>query len=279
MVLSITSALKATQGGRRYQEDTGCLWPAPATGGTVGAVDRAGLGPLPPGHHLALIADGMGGHVAGATASALVCTRFLHDFRQRFVAAEMGLMDRLVESLESANGAVTARIRSEPRLDGMGTTLLAAYVLPHELGSGLTWLSVGDSLLYLWRRGELARLNEDHSLAPTLDRMVAEGRMTAAAADVDPRRHYLRSAITGGDIEMIDVTPRPLALAAGDVVLVASDGLHTLEDASVRQLIAETWTGGAQAIADRLIGSIDEIGLPNQDNTTVAVLLVGDDTG
>jgi protein phosphatase len=237
------------------------------------------LAPLPPGHHLALIADGMGGHVAGATASVAVCSAFLQDFRQRFIASEQGLMDRLVESLEIANGELTRRIRTEPGLDGMGTTLLAAYVLPHELGSGLTWISVGDSLLYLWRRGDLARLNEDHSLAPTLDRLVAEGRMTSAAADIDPRRHYLRSAVTGGDIEMIDVTPRPLPLAEGDVVIAASDGLHTLEDEEIRELVCQARNQGAPGITEALIAEIDARGVPHQDNTTVAVLVVGSDHG
>jgi protein phosphatase len=272
--LSLTTAIRATQGGRRYQEDTGLLWPA---SGKSSAPGRSDIAPLADFHVLAVIADGMGGHVAGATASTTAAEAFIANFVGFPNPAGDSLLDHLVLTLEAANDTLVQRIRDEPGLDGMGTTLLAAYVHPFELGSGLSWISVGDSLLYLWRRGDLARLNEDHSLAPVLDKMVAEGRMNAAVARIDPRRHFLRSALTGGEIEMIDVTPRPLPLAAGDIVIVASDGLHTFDDPELGRLVTAVASQGAEAIATHLIAAIDDRGADNQDNTTVAVIAVGGD--
>lgn len=263
--------MRATQGGRRYQEDTCLLWP----GDRVTGLDVTPA--LPEGHLLAVLGDGMGGHVGGAMASSVACTAFTRNFAGGFVASEHGLMQRLVTTLEAANGALAQKTFEQPMYQGMGTTLVAAYFAPHELGSGLSWVSVGDSLLYLWRRNELARLNEDHSLAPELDKMAADGVMSEQEAHADPRRHFLRSALTGNDIEMIDVTPRPLPLAEGDVVIVASDGLHTLDDEELTRVVAQFKPDGVERIAQGLIDAVMARRLPHQDNTTVIVTAVGAD--
>lgn len=261
----------ATQGGRRYQEDTSLLWPgsrSPALADTA---------PLPRGYGLAVLGDGMGGHVGGAVASSTACAAYIRAFADSFIAADPELMQRMVAALEASNVALADRAEAEPAYHGMGTTLVAAYFCPHELGSGLSWVSVGDSLLFLWRRGDLARLNEDHSLAPELDKLAAAGAISRRDAESDPRRHFLRSALTGSDIEMIDVTPRPLPLAEGDVIIVASDGLHTLDEAEIARLVAEFRSDGAARIAQALIDTVVGYGLPHQDNTTVIVTVMGSD--
>jgi PPM family protein phosphatase len=89
--------------------------------------------------------------------------------------------------------------------------------------------------------------------------------------------HYLRSAMTGADIEMIDVTPRPLPLAAGDVVIVATDGIHSLEEDYIARIIDQTRGDGADEIAKRLVRSVEALKYPNQDNTTVIAIVIGDD--
>lgn len=264
--------MAASQGGRKYQEDTCLVWPGEAAWPGADALPR-----LPDGHLLAVLGDGMGGHVGGSMASQLACTRFIEAYCQDTSMSEQKLMARLIDTLERANEGVHHKTLEQPMYSGMGTTLIGAVFAPFELGSGLSWVSVGDSLLYLWRRGDLARLNEDHSLAPELDKMVAGGKMSYEAAQADPRRHFLRSALTGGDIEMIDVTPRPLPLAEGDVVLVASDGIHTLDEAEIARLVDQTRGRGAKAIAQMLIGTIDALRLPHQDNTTVIAVMVGRD--
>ncbi len=272
MTFALTAAIAATQGGRKYQEDTGLLWPSEAI--WPGVVD---VKDLPDGHLLAVLGDGMGGHVGGAMASQLACTHFVTEFCQRFMVGDQGLMARMIEILEAANAALEVKVQAQPMYSGMGTTLIGAHLAPLELGSGLSWVSVGDSLLYLWRRGDLARLNEDHSLAPELDKMVEAGKLTWGEAQADPRRHFLRAALTGGDIEMIDVTPRPLPLAEGDVVIVASDGIHSLDESDIARIIGQARSDGATAIAQMLVRSVEAIGHPHQDNTTVIAIVVGAD--
>jgi PPM family protein phosphatase len=271
VTFKVTAALAAIQGGRKAQEDTALLWPGDASG--FGSNDTK---PLPDGHLLAVLGDGMGGHVGGAMASQVATAAFVQTFCNGYEVSAR-LMERFIMTLDETNAALGRKVEERPMYNGMGTTLIGALIAPFELGSALSWISVGDSLLYLWRRGDLARLNEDHSLAPELDKLAEAGKMTWDEAQADPRRHYLRSAMTGADIEMIDVTPRPLPLAAGDVVVIATDGIHSLDDSAIARIIDQTRSVGAEAIANRLVQSVEVLKYPNQDNTTVIAIVIGDD--
>jgi protein phosphatase len=131
---------------------------------------------------------------------------------------------------------------------------------------------VGDSPLFLVRDQEIVLLNEDHSMAPEIDKLAKAGRISWAAARADPRRHFLRSALTGTDIELIDRSHRPLALQPGDVVILASDGIHTLSHADIARVVAGA--EGPAAVADGLLAAVEGVGDPHQDNTTVVVVRV-----
>jgi len=117
-------------------------------------------------------------------------------------------------------------------------------------------------------------LNEDHSLAPEIDKLAAAGRMTWEDAKADPRRHFLRSALTGADMDLIDRSHRPLALEPGDVVILASDGIHTLSEPDILRVATENAARGPEAIADALLAAVDAAGDIYQDNTTVVVVQV-----
>jgi protein phosphatase len=150
----------------------------------------------------------------------------------------------------------------------MGSTLIGAAFT----GDGIEWVSVGDSPLFLFRRGEVAVLNEDHSFAPELDRLVAEGRLTAEEARRHPRRHMLRSAVTGDEIDMIDISQSPLALEAGDYVVLASDGVATLETGEIARIIQAYASDGSEAVAKAIIRAVEAMREPYQDNATVLVV-------
>ncbi|MEQ1615355.1 MAG: serine/threonine-protein phosphatase, partial [Hyphomicrobiaceae bacterium] len=126
-----------------------------------------------------------------------------------------------------------------------------------------------DSPLYLYRRAEIALLNEDHSLAPALDQLAAEGKITEAAARSDPRRHMLRSAVTGEELDLVDLSRKALALDDGDYVILASDGIHTLDEAEIARIVTGYAEAGPQAVADALIRAVLELREPHQDNVTI----------
>ncbi len=259
-MLSFDAAARATQGARHYQEDMAAIWP----GTDDPFLGDAALAPAADGELIAVLADGMGGHAGGALASRMACEQFLAACAGGGGAGS----ERLLAALEAANAAIAGHVAANPLLSGMGSTLVGVV-----FGSaGVEWVSVGDSPLLLYRRGEVARLNEDHSLAPELDRMAAAGRITVEEARRDPRRHMLRAAVTGEDIDLVDVSRRPLAVEPGDYVILASDGLHTLDEAGIARAVAACAANGAAAVAEALIRAIEAARDPHQDNATVVAV-------
>ena len=244
-------AARQIPGKREYQEDD------------YGLLDGRDLGLDGSEHTMLLVADGMGGHVGGATASGLLSKTFVEAYPQ----ASGPIVDRLRDCLEAANKALADAIVENPELDSMGSTLVAAVVS----SEGLNWISVGDSPLWLFREGQLERLNADHSMAPVLADLVAAGRMTEEEAARDSRRHSLRSAVMGDDIHLIDVSSQPVAVQKGDRLLLASDGLMTLSDQEIADILKKTQGAPLEDSAEALIQAVEAAEQPHQDNTTVLV--------
>ena len=251
-------AARQIPGKREYQEDD------------YGLLDGRDLGLDGSEHTMLLVADGMGGHVGGATASGLLSKTVVEAYPQ----ASGPIVDRLRECLEAANKAIADAIAENPELDHMGSTLVAAVVS----SEGLNWISVGDSPLWLFREGKLERLNADHSMAPVLADLVAAGRMTAEEAAQDPRRHSLRSAVMGDDIHLVDVSSQPVAVQKSDRLLLASDGLMTLSDQEVEAILKKTQDAPLEDRVAALIQAVEEAEHPHQDNTTVLLYAPAADT-
>jgi PPM family protein phosphatase len=255
-------AVRATRGAREYQEDTALVWP-----GDDPFQPGADVATLPDGGLLAILADGMGGHAGGALASRMACDYFVG----AYTLPNGSQSNPLMNGLAAANEAIAAKVVENPLLQGMGSTLVAVSFAQE----GIHWVSVGDSPLLLWRRGEIVQLNEDHSLAPDLDRLVAAGKITELQARRDPRRHMLRSAVTGEDIDLVDISRKPLTLERGDFVILASDGVQTLDNTEIERIVAGYGPDGAAAVAAALIRAIDALREPHQDNATVVVVRAG----
>jgi protein phosphatase len=236
-------AIRASQGARNYQEDAAAV-----------RQDGGGL--------IAVLADGMGGHAGGAVASELATVSFL----EGYLAAEGDVEARLAEALGRANAAILGEAAARPALRGMGCTLVGVVFAVE----GIDWISVGDSPLYLVRSGETMRLNEDHSLAPEIDRLAEIGRISWAAARADPSRHVLRSALTGTAIEMIDRPRVRLSLNPDDTVVLASDGIHAIPEADIARIA--TAAASPAAAAEALLAAVAAADDPHQDNTTVVVV-------
>ena len=179
------------------------------------------------------------------------------------------MSERFNRAIEAANDALAATIETDPeQFEGMGTTLLAVAVTP----LGLEWASVGDSPLYLFRRGTLRRINADHSFRPVLREMVTNGELTEEQAATSSLRNRLRSAVIGSEIALVDFASRALPLLEGDVALAGSDGLQTLSDAAIAEVLEQHDAADAAIIAARLVESVMQVGKPKQDNVTVAII-------
>ena len=212
-------------------------------------------------HSVVLVADGMGGHAAGEVASRAAVRGFVQAYGTRGLAR-----DRLQSALDRANAAIAEETDRDGALHGMGTTLVAAAVTEE----GLHWISVGDSPLYLFHAGRLERLNEDHSMRPVIARLLEDD--PEAASYYSPNQ--LLSALMGGVIERTDASATPRRLEAGDIVLVATDGLDTLDEEETEALIEEHCRGGPDAIRDALLRAVEAKDHPRQDNTSLFVIEV-----
>lgn len=214
--------------------------------------------------HLLVLADGIGGYPGGDVASQTVVT----SFRDAFVGSpDLPTRARLVHALQEANLALFDRAQNEARLKGMGTTIVAAGVET----SSLYWVSVGDSPLWLFRNGEMRRLNEDHSVGGMLDKKVETGEISANEAANASDRSNLLDAVQGNDISLVDAPHRPVQLCLGDIVIVASDGVETCASHEIEEIVGAGHRSSAN-LADDLLAAVESCARPGQDNTTVIVL-------
>ena len=223
----------------------------------------------------AVLADGMGGHAAGDVASKIVVTEVFSELKLQSGETdqfEANLPAILSQAATTANECVRIHTEHNPGSHGMGATLVA----PVLVGEKLYWISVGDSPLYLFREGELLQLNEDHSLAGQIDLLVQKGLMDRETAENHPDRHCLTSVLIGDHIARIDCPKRPLTLKPGDIVVVASDGLQFLENSEIEGLIQDKNGDGSAVIARSLIGALEALGDPHQDNTSICVIKAGE---
>jgi protein phosphatase len=170
-----------------------------------------------PGGRLLVVADGMGGHRGGATASRLAG----ETIKAQYLGSEThDIAQALRESLTRANARIFSESQANPDLRGMGTTTSALVVKNNE-----AWFAhVGDSRIYLVRGDEIRQITEDHSLVAS---MVREGLLTPKEAETHPRRNVLQRSMGVSEDVDIDVSG-PFPIQENDVFVLCSDGLHGL---------------------------------------------------
>lgn len=227
----------------------------------VGAVRQVNEDACFAATHLALVADGMGGHARGDVASRLAIDPF------RALGSRTDLVPADIQrALAEANAGILADARANAERAGMGTTL-AGIALVDYFGSP-HWLvfNVGDSRVYRLGTDGLSLLTHDHS---EVQELVDVGRLTAEQARVHPLRNIVTRSLGTDPAPEVDVWLFPLA--AEDVFVLCSDGLtNELDEATIAALgSASTHTGDAAA---RLVGAAVEAG--GRDNVTVVVVRV-----
>lgn len=224
---------------------------------------------LQPDRGLAVVADGMGGHPAGADASRLAVRTFLEHLgaAPHAPTSPDAVGDRMVESVERAHAALLTEGERDPSRAGMGTTLTALHFDPSS-GRGAL-VHVGDSRAYRLRDGHLTRLSRDHTW---VQERIDAGELDASVARVHPMAHVL-TRVLGGGPSVVTPQLRSLTGRAGDVYLLCTDGLTAhLSDEDLRDALAGD--DDSDRVATRLVDDANERG--GSDNITVVVVRVGD---
>lgn len=213
------------------------------------------------------VADGMGGHVGGEIAAQ---TAIASITAQAQLSADMLRQGQtapptfLTDAIMQAHQAILGRVRLEPKLRGMGTTIVLLYIDSTEaLTAHLAHL--GDSRAYRFRSSSLTPLTRDHTL---IEKYIDRGILTPKTARTHPERHVLTQAL--GMSTPVKPTLSSYPLEPGDLLLLCSDGLtKMMEDEDIQEsFIAEK--GDPIRTCDRLISeSLDRGGA---DNVTVVVI-------
>jgi protein phosphatase len=166
---------------------------------------------------LFVVADGMGGHAGGATASRLA----VRTIEEVFTSAGGAPGERLRAAVVAANQRIHELASRDRSLAGMGTTAVALAIQ-----EGRAWVAnVGDSRVYRLRGGDLEQLTRDHSVVAEL---VRRGALTEAQARVHPRRNEVLRSL--GSWPEVEVDLDEVEVAPGDVFLLCSDGLSGVVD-------------------------------------------------
>lgn len=169
---------------------------------------------LNPERNIFVVADGMGGHNGGDIASAMAVKHVPEFIINHY---DMDPIQSSSQSVISANKAILNRGKEDPRLEGMGTTVVTMYFR----GQNLYLTNVGDSRSYLINKNRLFQLSKDHSLVQEKLNMGIYDREQAAK---DPQKNVLVRTV-GFDDE-VDVDVWTYKVSKNDVFLGCSDGLH-----------------------------------------------------
>lgn len=195
------------------------------------------------------VADGMGGHAAGKTASEIAKASLLNADTDK----------PMEEQLVDAHQAIVSAADKNSEFAGMGSTAVVARIVGRT--AEISW--VGDSRAYLWRRGRLQQISRDHSFIEVLR---AQNVLTEEQLRADPRGNLVTQTLGLGDPKPSVITT---TLRHGDRILLCSDGLNDeVDDGDMAEVLA-LHSDISEAV-DRLV----EVALENggRDNTSVIVV-------
>jgi serine/threonine protein phosphatase PrpC len=214
------------------------------------------------------VADGMGGHEGGEVASKAALQVLADNVLRGIVLPQLSgdrlthdvLLDHLRQATLAANDAVFLARRK--RDNDMGTTLTTVWIQDTDLF--LT--HVGDCRAYRWNADGLQQLTTDHSLVAS---MIARGQAEPDEIYSHPHRSVIYRCI--GDQPVVEVDTERLTLAAGDRIVLCSDGLwEMVRNEGVEEVMMRE--ADPQAACDLLVSHANLAG--GEDNISVLVVQV-----
>lgn len=224
--------------------------------------DDSGYG----GRYLAVVADGMGGHVGGDVASATTVLNLTPLDHPDFENGTGGVY--LADEIQSANLIINELAANDPQLAGMGTTCTALLID----GDCIEFAHIGDSRAYRLRTGadgEFEQISTDHTF---VQRLLNEGRITPEEAEHHPHKNVIMRVL--GDVDASpELELKTLDAVVGERWVLSSDGLDAVVSVPEIEQVMRSHDDLAE-VADTLISMTLERGAP--DNVTVVALQVID---
>lgn len=215
-----------------------------------GAVNQKGL--------LIALADGMGGHAGGRTASKTAVDVLMHEY---YKSTSESIPDALAQAFRMANEKVLAKSQSDPDCEGMGSTLTAVVLKKNRMYHA----HVGDSRGYLIEDNQLTQFTEDHSYVASLLRA---GAITPEQAATHPDSNIITRAIGIKEELEIDLSGHHTPIQEGQYILLCCDGLWGLvPEADILDTIHRY--GDPDTICQQLVEKANQNG--GHDNITVVI--------
>lgn len=239
------------QGRREEQQDSFCI----SDVSNKADLESKGL--------MAVVADGMGGLESGASVSQLVSNIFLNKYRTSAIPdCKSFLYEAVMESEREVEKYIEVN-----HVDG-GSTLVAVMIREGQL----SFISVGDSFIFLIRAGKLIKLNTEHTYGNLLRERAARGEIDPEEAEINPKRGSLTSYIGIGNLRLINQSGTPIPLLDGDILFLCSDGVY---NALGDNALLEVVTGGDFGeAAERVEQSVLMQNIPTQDNFTAVMIKI-----
>ena len=219
---------------------------------------------------LAVLADGMGGHLAGEVASGIAVDIVTRNLLGTLAAVQKNTPEAQAPSLEAqsiktaielANSAIHEASSERPECAGMGATLVAAVFHDNKICVA----HVGDSRLYRLRDGTLEQITEDHSM---IQELLRRGFITPEEARTSTNKNVVTRALGIDANVQVEISEHPVA--AGDLYLLCSDGLSdVLTDEAIAAALTQ-YSGNLDEALHRLVSEVNAQGGP--DN--VSIILV-----
>ncbi|WP_425540220.1 Stp1/IreP family PP2C-type Ser/Thr phosphatase [Microaceticoccus formicicus] len=208
-------------------------------------------------YYLFVVADGMGGHLAGEVASKLAVDSINYYISQNFHSIDNKL-DLINHALLYANSKIYEQSISDSRYANMGTTCDAAICIDDNVYIG----HVGDSRVYLYD-GKIKQITRDHSLVADL---IESGSLTEEEAKNTRQKNIITRAL-GGDNKLI-VDLHHVKIKSKDILLLCSDGLtNGIDDNRIKEVLEMKIS--PEEKSDMLIYMSNASG--GYDNSTVVV--------
>jgi protein phosphatase len=166
---------------------------------------------------LAIVADGMGGHLAGDVASQMTISTFKELWEQvKNIDSPKDAESWFIEKVSEVNKTVYDHSLSNPECQGMGTTIVGAIITPSFATIG----HIGDSRCYLLNNSGYKQVTQDHSL---VNELVRSGQISKEDAEHHPRKNVLLRAL--GTEQTVELDVSTIEFEQEDVLLLCSDGL------------------------------------------------------
>jgi protein phosphatase len=219
----LASVFGRTDRGRTRDHNEDTFLVADLSTGNASLLPEVREHEIGPRGSLFMVADGMGGAVAGELASEMAADLIYRHLATTWATDRDSSPERFAfrmrEAVQIANARIYGYAKEHPEVRGMGTTVTAAGVY----GEDLYLTQIGDSRGYLIRNGTAIQLTKDQSL---MQRLVDAGELTEEEAEQSERRNIILQALGPDPQVKVDLTHQKLR--RGDTLIICSDGLSGL---------------------------------------------------